>query len=72
VDLSDAVVIDRMIADEDAEPMAQPDLSRLSAEELALFEKLLLKITGAFEGDPPFRVEFINRNTSEANAADAN
>jgi hypothetical protein len=38
-------------------------LSRLSAEELALFEKLLLKIAGAFEGDvvPPFRVEFVNR-----------
>jgi hypothetical protein len=32
------------IADDNAEPMAQPDLSRLSAEELALFEKLLLKI----------------------------
>jgi hypothetical protein len=51
--------------------MAQPDLSRLSAEELALFEKLLLKISGEFTGDvaPPFRVEFVNRNTSETNSA---
>ena len=41
---------------------AQPDLSRLSTDELALFEKLLLKIAGEFTGDlvPPFRVEFVD------------
>jgi hypothetical protein len=57
------------MAGDDADPMA-PDLSRLSAEELALFEKLLLKIAGEFTGDvaPPFRIEFINRN-SETNSA---
>jgi hypothetical protein len=55
------------IAGDDADPMA-PDLSRLSTDELALFEKLLLKIAGEFTGDvvPPFRVEFVDRIESNA------
>ena len=48
------------------------DLSKLNDEEIKLFERLLAKAMGQFEGEvaPPFRVEFINGNT-ETNADDA-
>jgi hypothetical protein len=45
------------------------DLSKLDDAELRLLEQLLKKAAGEFEGDviPPFRIEFINR---QSNAAD--
>jgi hypothetical protein len=55
---------------------AQPDLSRLSTDELALFEKLLLKIAGEFTGDVdvPFRIELVRQivDTTAEPISDAN
>jgi hypothetical protein len=50
-----------------ADPMAPPDLSRLNADERALFERLLLKIAGEFTGDlaPPLR-QFVNTRAGDA------
>jgi hypothetical protein len=47
------------------------DLSKLNDDKLELLERLLKKAAGEFDGDvaPRFRVEFVNRNTIESNAA---